>query len=258
MANTHRATRLPGRWDMWSLPALAVRLSPPPASTPPTNAPADDPADFTLYGSNDGVTWSLIDYTPLALPMARNASSGTINSNNQVLQEIDFPNTNGYYQYAVYFTNVVGGGAADMGLEFAEVQLLGVPAAPLPVATLVNRWSFNGNLLDSSGNDNNGTLTGAGPYGYVPGVFGEQGLYFSTNNVINTTAAVGLPAAGTASWSMNLWLYLTNQPNASSLPSPGGRTMGGRQAPTGDLPPRRGKQHGHLFAWLRSGPRYPC
>ena len=33
-----------------------------------TNATADDPADFTLYGSNDGVTWSLIDYTPLALP----------------------------------------------------------------------------------------------------------------------------------------------------------------------------------------------
>ena len=145
-----------------------------------TNATADDPADFTLYGSNDGVIWSLIDYTTLALPYARNLSSGWINANNQVLQEIDFPNASSYAMYAVYFTNVVGGIAATNGLQFAEVQLLGVPAAPLPVATLVNRWSFNGNLLDSSGNSNNGTLTGAGPYGYVPGVFGEQGLYFST------------------------------------------------------------------------------
>ena len=97
-----------------------------------TNAQPDDPADFTLYGSNDGVTWSLITTTPLALPLARNASSGTINSNNQVLQEIDFPNTNGYYQYAVYFTNIVGGAAAYMGLEFAEVQLLGVQSPQAP------------------------------------------------------------------------------------------------------------------------------
>src|ERR1035437_857332 len=97
-----------------------------------TNAPADDPADFTLYGSNDGLTWSLIATTPLSLPFARNASSGTINSNNQVLQEIDFPNTTGYYQYAVYFTNAVGGAAAVNGLEFAEVQLLGVQSLQGP------------------------------------------------------------------------------------------------------------------------------
>ena len=90
------------------------------------NATADDPADFTLYGSNDGVIWWLIDYTTLALPYARNASVGTINAKNQVLQEIDFPNTNSYAMYAVYFTNIVNNSAVN-GLQFAEVQLLGVP-----------------------------------------------------------------------------------------------------------------------------------
>ena len=97
-----------------------------------TNSTLDDPADFTLYGSNDGLTWSLIATTPISLPFACNASSGTINSNNQVLQEIDFPNTKGYYQYAVYFTNVVGLGADSLGLEFAEVQLLGVQSLQRP------------------------------------------------------------------------------------------------------------------------------
>ena len=98
-----------------------------------TNAPANDPADFTLYGSNDGQNWSFIDYTPLSLSSARNASFGTINSNNQVLQEIVFPNTNIYAMYAVYFTNAVGGVNATAGLEFAEVQLLGV--APVSIST---------------------------------------------------------------------------------------------------------------------------
>jgi hypothetical protein len=98
-----------------------------------TNLQADDPADFTLYGSSDGVNWSLINYTPLALPFSRNLSaSATINSNNQVLEEIDFPNTQGYNMYAVYFTNTVAAGDAYNGLEFAEVQLLGslTPQAP--------------------------------------------------------------------------------------------------------------------------------
>lgn len=95
------------------------------------NAQADDPADFTLYGSDDGTNWSLIDYTLLALPLARNASGGTINSNNEVLQEIDFPNTTGYYLYAVFFTNTASASAVS-GLDVAEVQLLGVPTNIAP------------------------------------------------------------------------------------------------------------------------------
>lgn len=98
-----------------------------------TNAQADDPADLTLYGSNDGTHWSLIHYTPLSLPSARNAASGTINSSNDVLEEVDFSNPTAYYLYAAYFTNVAGGASATAGLEFAELQLLGVAAPAAPV-----------------------------------------------------------------------------------------------------------------------------
>src|SRR5665213_3093530 len=91
-----------------------------------TNSTADDPADITLYGSTNGLTWSFIAYSSLSLPSPRNLSAGAINSNNEVLQEIDFPdNTTNYYEYAVYFTNAAGGNTATVGIEFAEVQLLG-------------------------------------------------------------------------------------------------------------------------------------
>jgi autotransporter-associated beta strand protein len=94
-----------------------------------TNPPADDPADFTVYGSSDSLHWTYIASSSLALPYARNGASGAINSNNQVLEEIDFPNTQPYLTYAVYFTNLAGGDAATNGVEFAEVQLLGTPSA---------------------------------------------------------------------------------------------------------------------------------
>ena len=77
---------------------------------------------------------------------------------------------------------------------------------------LVNQWSFDGNLNDSSGNGNNGTLAGSGSF-YTNGPFsGHQGIYLTAANLISTTTAVGLPTAGNADWSMNLWLYLTNTP----------------------------------------------
>ena len=90
-------------------------------------------------------------------------------------------------------------------------MLVGVYASPIQAYTLVNHWSFNGNLNDTSGNHNNGTLVGSGS-SYVPGVFGGQGLYLSANDKNTNTSAVGLPTAGNADWSMNLWLYLTNTP----------------------------------------------
>jgi hypothetical protein len=127
------------------------------------NAQADDPADFTLYGSNDGVEWFFIVYEPLALPSARNALGGTINANNQVLQEIDFPNTNAYYSYAVYFTNAFGGVNATNGLELAEVQLLGVHSgAPEIVTEPVSQELPVGGMATLSV----GLNDVAGPYGY--------------------------------------------------------------------------------------------
>lgn len=83
--------------------------------------------------------------------------------------------------------------------------------APSQAATLVNQWKFDGNVNDTSGNNNNGTLTGGGS-SYVPGVFGDQALYLATNDMVTTTNAVDLPSGADSDWSMNLWLYLTNDP----------------------------------------------
>ncbi|HEY3860646.1 MAG TPA: LamG-like jellyroll fold domain-containing protein [Verrucomicrobiae bacterium] len=80
-----------------------------------------------------------------------------------------------------------------------------------PGAVLVNQWKFENNLNDTSGNNNNGTLVGAGS-SYVPGVFGGQGIYLATNEMITNLSAAGLPLAGNSDWSMNVWLYLTNNP----------------------------------------------
>ena len=88
-------------------------------------------------------------------------------------------------------------------------MLLGVYDPPIQAATLVNQWKFDGNVNDTSGNNNNGTLAGGGS-SYGPGVFGGQGLYLGTNDMVITTNAVDLPSAANSDWSMNLWLYLTN------------------------------------------------
>jgi len=162
-----------------------------------TNATADDPADFSLYGSDDGVNWSFISYSALSLPFARNAVAGTINSNNEVLQEIDFPNATGYYLYAVYFTNVVGGGAALNGLEFAEVQLLGVATNTAPgivsqPAPLVQNRLAGGSATFSL------TAHGAGPlrYQWYEGSLGSPltgatNASFTLNNLSTGMNGVG-------------------------------------------------------------------
>ena len=90
-------------------------------------------------------------------------------------------------------------------------MLLGAYNPPIQAATLVNQWKFDGNVNDTSGNNNSGTLTGSGS-SYVPGVFGDQALYLGTNDMVTTTNAVDLPSAADSDWSMNLWLYLTNNP----------------------------------------------
>ena len=83
---------------------------------------------------------------------------------------------------------------------------------------LANRWSFNGNLADTSGNGNHGTLS-AGSETYVAGKFGKA---ISLNGLqeVNHVAAAGLPTAGTADWSMNVW---ANPVNFNT--GPGGETL---------------------------------
>jgi hypothetical protein len=57
--------------------------------------------------------------------------------------------------------------------------ILFLSVGPLAVAqNLVGHWTFDGNLLDSSGHNNNGTISGT--VGYAPGKFG-QALSFNGN-----------------------------------------------------------------------------
>jgi len=98
--------------------------------------PEDDPADYYLYGStNSGKTYSFISGGPLALPAQRNAAAGAINVTNQVLQEVDFVNTNVYDSYQLVFSNVVNNALASNGLQVAEIQLLGTNGALPPQIT---------------------------------------------------------------------------------------------------------------------------
>jgi Immunoglobulin I-set domain/Immunoglobulin domain/Legume lectin domain len=95
--------------------------------------PEDDPADYLLEGSEDGTNFTTITGGLLALPAQRNAAGGPINITNEVLQEIDFPNTAAYNTYRVTFTNIVDQtGTASNGVQIAEVQLLGSLAAVAP------------------------------------------------------------------------------------------------------------------------------
>jgi hypothetical protein len=78
-----------------------------------------------------------------------------------------------------------------------------------PFATLVSLWSFENNLSDSSTNGNDGTAIGT--VQYVQGKFGNAVLLAPGNPIINP-AANNLPLAGTDSWSINLWVNLTQTP----------------------------------------------
>lgn len=98
------------------------------------NAPVCDPADFMLEGSTDGGnTWTtIVPDQLLNLPVERNLSTTfTCNITNQVLQEVDFANTNAYTTYRVTVENVRSNSVAN-SMQIAEIQFLGAqqPVAP--------------------------------------------------------------------------------------------------------------------------------
>jgi hypothetical protein len=96
--------------------------------------PEDDPADYLLEGSNNGTTFTTISSGLLSLPAQRNAAGGAIDVTNQVLQELNFANTNAYTTYRLTFTNVKNNTAASNGVQIAEVQLLGTRPPFLSIA----------------------------------------------------------------------------------------------------------------------------
>jgi hypothetical protein len=89
-----------------------------------------DPADIMLEGSNDGANWTtILADTSLSLPDERNNGGLGLNMTNQVLQEIDFPNSTGYTSYRVTINNVKTNATAN-GMQLAEIELLGLASGP--------------------------------------------------------------------------------------------------------------------------------
>jgi Concanavalin A-like lectin/glucanases superfamily len=88
--------------------------------------------------------------------------------------------------------------------------ILLVSVAPLAVAqNLVGQWSFEGNLLDSSGNNNNGTATGT--VGYAPGRFG-QALDFTGGGYVTIPNS---PSLQTQNFTVAYWANLSFAQNVT-------------------------------------------
>ena len=80
-----------------------------------------------------------------------------------------------------------------------------------PPATLISEWKFEENLKDTSNHGNDGTAIGS--VEYVAGVSGRAVRLAAANPVINQ-AANDLPIKGSDSWSINLWLKLSEEPKS--------------------------------------------
>jgi hypothetical protein len=80
-----------------------------------------------------------------------------------------------------------------------------------PPAILVSEWKFEQNLSDTSTNANDGAAIGT--VEYVAGVSGRAVRLAPGNPVVNS-AANGLPVLGSDSWSLNLWLKLSEEPKS--------------------------------------------
>jgi hypothetical protein len=147
--------------------------------------PEDDPADYTLLGSNDGGTnFTPIATGPLSLPPQRNAAGGPINVTNQVLYEVDFPNSLAYTTYELAFTNVNDNDTASNGVQLAEVQLLGSlpPVGPgLLVAPNATNDQLEGTTLNASL-----VASGPGPLTYQWS-YNSQTISGATNAILTVT-----------------------------------------------------------------------
>jgi hypothetical protein len=112
-----------------------------------------DPADFTVYGSNDGgASFTQVASGALSLPLARNTSSSPIDPLQASLAEVLFSNSAAYTTYKVSFTHTRNDNAASL-LQIGDLELLGVPAVTLgssvqPNGQLKLEWT-QGILLEA-------------------------------------------------------------------------------------------------------------
>lgn len=90
-----------------------------------------DPANYTLEGSNDGTTFTVISSGALALPAARNAAALGIDPLTLANQEVLFSNTAGYTTYRLTFADVKNNTTAN-SMQLGEIELLGEAGTGTP------------------------------------------------------------------------------------------------------------------------------
>ncbi|NVO03522.1 MAG: T9SS type A sorting domain-containing protein [Bacteroidetes bacterium] len=83
--------------------------------------------------------------------------------------------------------------------------------AQIPTNGLIGKWSFTGNANDESGNNYNGTVTGAT---LTTDRFGNSNSAYSFNGTSNFISVTGLNC--TNDWSISFW-YLSNSTNAFDM-----------------------------------------
>ena len=82
---------------------------------------------FTLEGSNDGTTFTLISSNRLSLPDARNAAALALEPLTQGVQEVRFSNSVPYRSYRLLFHDVKNNTTAN-SMQIGEIELLGSAA----------------------------------------------------------------------------------------------------------------------------------
>ncbi|EEF59339.1 immunoglobulin domain-containing protein [Pedosphaera parvula] len=143
-----------------------------------------DPADYTLEGSNDGNSFTVISSGALALPADRN-STLPIDPTISAMQEILFANSHVYSSYRITFQHTKDDSTAA-ALQFGELELLGVQAQAPPTVS-VGAGGTPGTLVISSSQP--GTLLSATN-------LLSSGTIWASEGPINGSVIV-TPAAGT-------------------------------------------------------------
>ena len=94
-----------------------------------------DPINFTLEGSNDGTTYTLITSNSLALPARRNPAGEILDPLTQSLDEVRFSNSLPFKTYRVLFHDLKNNTAAN-SVQVGEIELLGVAAGKITALTV--------------------------------------------------------------------------------------------------------------------------
>lgn len=111
------------------------------------DAPERDPANYKLEGSTDGGgTYTLIASNSLALPDGRNSTGGAPDPLTQFVQEVRFPNANGYSTYRLTFSNYKGG-PGQGSMQVGEIELLGVATNMLSAVVPTIAKAYQGTTL---------------------------------------------------------------------------------------------------------------